>query len=148
MLSVAAPAPSARARITATAGIAFYPPDGATVDELLHHADVALVHAKERQRGDSAFYSPELALVGHREEQRRTAVAQRLARLTPREREVLDVFVPSNANKMIAYMLGTSTRTIENHRAHIMEKMEARSLPELGRMVLDVYRTAPTAPAR
>jgi FixJ family two-component response regulator len=52
-----------------------------------------------------------------REELRQSAATQRLDRLTPREREVLDILVAGNANKMIAYMLGTSIRTIENHRA-------------------------------
>lgn len=123
--------------VTATAGVAFYPQHGSTVDELLHHADLALSHAKERSRGRCALYSPELALVSRREEQRRSAALERLARLTRREREVLDILVAGNANKMIAYMLGTSTRTIENHRARIMDKMEARSLAELMRIVVD-----------
>jgi diguanylate cyclase (GGDEF)-like protein len=123
--------------VTTTAGIAFHPQHGATVDALLHHADLALSHAKERRRGAWALYSPELALVSRREEERRSAALERLARLTRREREVLDILVAGNANKMIAYMLGTSTRTIENHRARIMDKMEARSLAELMRIVVD-----------
>ena len=123
--------------VTTTAGIAFHPQHGATVDALLHHADLALSHAKERRRGTWALYSPELALVSRREEERRSAALERLARLTRREREVLDILVAGNANKMIAYMLGTSTRTIENHRARIMDKMEARSLAELMRIVVD-----------
>src|SRR5512144_593618 len=57
--------------VTATAGVAFHPQHGASVDTLLHHADVALSHAKERRRGTCAFYSPELALVNRREEERR-----------------------------------------------------------------------------
>ena len=123
--------------VTTTAGIAFHPQHGATVDALLHHADLALSHARERRRGAWALYSPELALVSRREEERRSAALERLARLTRREREVLDILVAGNANKMIAYMLGTSTRTIENHRARIMDKMEARSLAELMRIVVD-----------
>jgi len=123
--------------LTASAGVAFHPQHGATVDALLHHADVALSHAKEHGRGTCAFYTPELALVSRREEQRHRAALERLARLTRREREVLDILVAGNANKMIAYMLGTSTRTIENHRARIMDKMEARSLAELMRIVVD-----------
>ncbi len=125
--------------ITLTAGLAFYPPDGSSVDALLHHADVAMSHAKEHRRGGCEFYSPDLELAPGGDAQRRAVLDRRLARLTPREREVLDILVAGNANKMIAYMLGTSTRTVENHRARIMAKMEARSLPELVRMVLDVH---------
>ena len=124
--------------VTATGGIAFYPLDADDIDTLLHHADIALSHAKERHRGTCQYYSPDLALHSQRDELRQSAARQRLARLTPREREVLDILIAGNANKMIAYMLGTSTRTIENHRARIMEKMEAQSLPELVRAVLEV----------
>ena len=64
------------------------------------------------------------------------AIATRLASLTPREREVLDGLVAGHPNKTIAYDLGTSPRTIEVHRARVMEKMHARSLADLVRMVL------------
>ncbi len=56
--------------------------------------------------------------------------------MTPREREVLDLLVAGKANKMIAYLLGISPRTIEHHRAIIMDKMQAKSMPDLVRMVL------------
>ena len=64
------------------------------------------------------------------------AVATRLASLTPREREVLERLVTGLPNKTIAYDLGTSPRTVEVQRARVMEKMGARSLAELVRMVL------------
>jgi two-component system response regulator FixJ len=70
------------------------------------------------------------------------AIAARLASLTPREREVLDGLVAGHPNKTIAYDLGTSPRTIEVHRARVMEKMRARSLAELMRMVLAVEGAA------
>jgi two-component system response regulator FixJ len=66
------------------------------------------------------------------------AIAARLASLTPREREVLDGLAAGHPNKTIAYDLGTSPRTIEVHRARVMEKMQARSLADLVRMVLAV----------
>jgi two-component system response regulator FixJ len=69
------------------------------------------------------------------------AIAARLATLTPREREVLDGLVAGHANKTIAYDLGASPRTIEVHRGRVMEKMQARSLADLVRMVLAVERT-------
>jgi two-component system response regulator FixJ len=65
-------------------------------------------------------------------------IAGRLASLTPREREVLDKLVAGLPNKTIAYDLGSSPRTVEVHRARVMEKMGARSLPELVRMAIAV----------
>jgi diguanylate cyclase (GGDEF)-like protein len=128
--------------VSATGGVAFYPLDANNIDTLLHHADIALSRAKDRHRGTCQFYSPDLALHSQRDELRQSAARQRLDRLTPREREVLDILVAGNANKMIAYMLGTSSRTIDIHRAKIMKKMEAQSLPELVRMVIEVQGAA------
>ena len=54
---------------------------------------------------------------------------------TPREREVMRLLVQGLPNKSIAEDLGISPRTVEIHRAHLMEKMEADSLPALVRMV-------------
>ncbi|MGA9011939.1 MAG: response regulator, partial [Acetobacteraceae bacterium] len=63
-------------------------------------------------------------------------ITKRLAMLTPREREVLDHLVAGQPNKTIAYDLGSSPRTVEVHRARVMEKMGVRSLPELVRMTI------------
>ena len=63
-------------------------------------------------------------------------VQERLARLTPREREVLDLVVDSKANKMIAATLGISIKTVELHRANMMSKMEVRTLPALMKLIL------------
>lgn len=59
-----------------------------------------------------------------------------LSALTPRERGVLDKLVQGRSNKVVAYELGISPRTVEIHRAHIMSKMEASSLSDLVRVVL------------
>jgi two-component system response regulator FixJ len=73
-------------------------------------------------------------------------ITARLASLTPREREVLDLLVVGNPNKTIAYDLGASPRTVEVHRARVMEKMGARSLAELVRLVIAVAPIDTSAP--
>lgn len=62
--------------------------------------------------------------------------AARLASLTPREREVMGGLVAGRPNKVIAQELGASPRTIEVHRARVMEKLRVHSLPDLVRLVL------------
>lgn len=66
----------------------------------------------------------------------RDRIIERLQRLTPREREVIDLLARGKANKVIAADLGVSQRTVEIHRARVMEKMGAASLAHLVRMVV------------
>lgn len=67
---------------------------------------------------------------------RRADVLRRLSLLTQREREVLDLVVAGRANKEIAAALHLSPKTVEVHRAHVMEKMQASSVAELVRLAL------------
>jgi two-component system response regulator FixJ len=65
-----------------------------------------------------------------------TTAAAKLALLSPREREVLEGLLAGLPNKTIAYDLAISPRTVEIHRARVMDKMGARSLSELVRLAL------------
>jgi two-component system, LuxR family, response regulator FixJ len=65
-------------------------------------------------------------------------IQARLATLTQREIEVLNLLTEGHLNKVIAAKLGMSTRTTEHHRARIMEKMQARSLSQLIKMQLGI----------
>ena len=66
-----------------------------------------------------------------REREKRRAMAERIAQLTQREREVMDRVVAGKMNREIAESLEISIKTVEAHRAHIMEKLGLRSVQEL-----------------
>ncbi|WP_155847366.1 response regulator transcription factor [Asticcacaulis sp. AC402] len=67
------------------------------------------------------------------ETEHRSAV-ERIARLTPRQSDIMAMIMSGHPNKNIAADLGISQRTVENHRASIMKKLQARSLPDLVRI--------------
>jgi two-component system, LuxR family, response regulator FixJ len=73
---------------------------------------------------------------GEARESERLEMAARLTSLSGREREVLDGLLAGKANKVIAYDLDISPRTVEIYRANLMTKMRAKSLSELVRMAL------------
>lgn len=68
--------------------------------------------------------------------ERHADLRKRAESLTPREREVMALVVDGRANKVIAIDLGLSERTVEIHRANVMEKMDARSVAHLVKMHL------------
>jgi FixJ family two-component response regulator len=69
-------------------------------------------------------------------------IRARLASLTSREREVLNLMTRGKSNKIMAADLGISQRTVEIHRAHVMEKLAASSVAQAVRMVMDVGAAA------
>lgn len=77
-------------------------------------------------------------LENRRSAAQRAALLERFHALTPREQEVMRLVAEGNPNKVIAYRLGLSSKTVEAHRARVMEKMQAKSLSDLVRMALDL----------
>src|SRR5579871_3695958 len=69
-------------------------------------------------------------------------IRQNLASLTPSEREVLQLVTAGKPNKVMAADLGVSQRTIEIHRSRVMDKMQAGSLAQLVRMLIEVQDTS------
>lgn len=84
-------------------------------EDLLHAIEKALAHHE--------------MLLDQRE--KIDALRDRIASLTPREREVFELVVRGKINKQIAFALGTTERTIKAHRHGVMEKMQVQSLAEL-----------------
>lgn len=74
------------------------------------------------------------------------AAALRLATLTQREREVMERVISGKQNKMIAAELAISAKTVETHRAHVMEKTCAKSVAELVQIALDARSALPVRP--
>ena len=74
----------------------------------------------------------------------RAEVAARLAQLTPREHEVMEMVTDGKSNKDIAHTLGVSAKTVEAHRARVMEKMDARSLADLVKMAVTANMSSST----
>jgi two-component system response regulator FixJ len=73
------------------------------------------------------------------------AIRNRLESLTPREKEVLYAVAEGRRNKTIADDLNISQSTVEAHRARVMEKMQAKSLSELMRMIIYIENSAETS---
>ena len=73
----------------------------------------------------------ELDRAARRVEAQRALFSSRLNRLSPRERQVMTLVAKGSTNKAIASDLGLREKTVEVHRAHVMQKMKAQSLAEL-----------------
>lgn len=77
-------------------------------------------------------------LQGRETREQRQEMCARIDRLTPRERQVMDLVVRGRLNKQIAADLNLSPKTVEVHRAHVMNKMQVKSLAELVRLAVTV----------
>ncbi len=102
----------------------------------------------EKPFDDEAFLtSVRRALDIHRETRGQASAShasrERVAGLTPRERDVLELLVAGHPNKVIAFKLDISPRTVEVHRGRLMEKMQARGLSDLVRAALAAGIAAP-----
>ena len=91
---------------------------------------------QEQQLWDSIRKALDLDTQYRRRSARRQLAEERLAKLTPGEREVLDLILEGRMNKEIAAELGLSTRTIEDRRAKLMKKMDAQCVAELVQLVM------------
>ena len=91
---------------------------------------------QEQQLWDSIRKALDFGAQTRRRLARRRQAEERLARLTPGEREVLDLILEGKMNKEIAAELGLSTRTIEDRRAKLMKKMNAPCVAELVQLVM------------
>ena len=74
------------------------------------------------------------------EKEQISGVTVRLTRLSPREREVMELMIAGKPTKVIASELGLSPKTVEVHRGRVMRKMEVRTLPHLVRQVMEARR--------
>jgi len=118
---------------------------------LTGHGDIA--HARAALKGGAVDflekpYTEEALIAAMREALARDAresaaqahtqeIAARMARLSERERQVMDLVVAGKPNRDIALELDISPRTVEVFKARMMEKMQARTLPELVRLCLE-----------
>jgi two-component system response regulator FixJ len=92
--------------------------------------DQELIDCVQRAIGRDREYRESLAQADR--------IRARIATLTARERDVMRMLIEGNPNKVMAAKLGLSQRTVEIHRAHVMDKMGVRSLAQLVRMVMAV----------
>ena len=112
---------------------------------LTGHGDVPLAVDSLKRGAFDFFEKPfndnklmdrvEEALAASRQAGAEAAIQERLAALSTREREVLELVLDGKMNKVIADRLGISMRTVEVHRAHIFDKMNVKTAVELARIL-------------
>lgn len=104
-------------------------------------ADTELISAIRAVHQGGVYLHPSMTRALVNQLQRRSAAEERQSRLesklSEREREVLKLIAEGYTNKEIADMIFLSVKTVETHKAHIMDKLELRSRAELVRYALD-----------
>ena len=114
------------------------------------HGDIAMAVAaikdgafdfiEKPYKADQLIASIEKALVAgekvRSKESQKAEILARIAELSPRQREVMDLVAEGLSNKQIAFQLGISQRTVENYRAWVMERIGAANVADLVRKVL------------
>jgi two-component system, LuxR family, response regulator FixJ len=81
--------------------------------------------------------------INRQKQEQISAVTLKMARLSPREREVMELMISGKPTKVIASELVLSPKTVEVHRGRVMRKMEVRTLPHLVRQVMETRREKP-----
>jgi two-component system response regulator NreC len=102
--------------------------------------DLDLIKAVKAIRGGGSFFSPPVSRVvlsGYLGDQPAGEIEDSVARLTDREREVLQLIAEGKTNKEVAHALSVSINTVETHRKHIMEKLDLHNTAELVRFAIN-----------
>jgi FixJ family two-component response regulator len=117
--------------------------DVPTAVEAMKHGALEFIQKpfREQQLIDALQKALQINLKDQKRLERIQLTQAKLASLTNRETQILDAVVSGKANKVIAIELHLSQRTVEIHRAHVMEKMEVKSLAELVKVVIDASPT-------
>ncbi len=101
--------------------------------------DLDLIKAVKAIRGGGSFFSPpvsKVVLSGYLGDKIDGDAEDSVARLTDREREVLQLIAEGKTNKEVAHSLSVSVNTVETHRKHIMEKLDLHNTAELVRFAI------------
>jgi two-component system response regulator NreC len=101
--------------------------------------DLDLIKAVKALRGGGSFFSPPVSRVvlsGYLGDKVEGDIEDSVARLTDREREVLQLIAEGKTNKEVAGVLSVSINTVETHRKHIMEKLDLHNTAELVRFAI------------
>lgn len=123
------------------------------IQTAVHAMKAGAIDFLEKPYSDRALLSSiETAFATGRQSDRHDEIAdaaRRIAGLSPREREVLDGLMDGHSNKVIAYNLGLSVRTVEVHRARMMDRLGMRQLAEALRLgIISRLNTLPSVAKR